>query len=87
MASYCDTVEGGNLLTKKISANVPDVWTATIDNTLCLGIYPVPFCNKCIEWIPDNHYTGAKLDRTLMQLEGEYCWSSRMHSGNAETPD
>ena len=84
VASYCDTLEGGNSLTKMISANVPVVWTVTIDNTLCPGTYPVPFCHKYIERIPDNHYIGAKLDRTL---EGECCWSTCMHSGSAETLD
>lgn len=54
-----------------ISANAPDVWTAAIDSP---GNFPVPFCYKCTERIPDNHYTGTKLDRIVLQLEGEYWW-------------
>ena len=38
-ASYCGTVVGRNPLTKNISANVPDVWVAAIDNTLCTGSF------------------------------------------------
>ena len=65
-ASYCGTVEGRNSHTKNISANVPDVWVAVITNTISPGIFPVPFCLKCIKRIPDDQNTGTKLDRALL---------------------